>query len=319
MNIEPIKDFSNAYEWLERVQEMPPLIITAAINGGVQGKEANPAIPESPEEIAASTRDAYNAGASVAHIHARNPACLYENTCSSEVYLAINAKVRSLCPEIVINNSTGGGLTTRIEERFDVLKARPELASLNVGPDMVRMKLKPRGKPFLHEHEALSFDECTPYTYGFIDELVSRMNAAGVKPEMELYHPGQYWVTRELIRKGMIKPPYLFQFVMGYQTSSFPTPENLINLVNQLPPNARFSVIGIGMYQWLMTTMGIILGGNVRVGLEDNVYEGRGKLLASNARAVEKITGIAKELGRRIATPTEARELLGLSLKPSQY
>lgn len=312
-------DYSDAYEWMSKVNQFDPLIITVAINGGVQGKEYNDAIPETPDEIAQSAYDAYNAGASIIHIHGRNPKCLYYNSGDTEVYSEINRKVREKCPDIIINNTTGGGPITTTEDRFRILEAMPEMASLNLGPDMSRFKIKPRTEPIVHTHDGLSYDDCIPFTYGLIEKLATVMKNKVIKPEMELYQPGHYWVSQELIKKGLLEPPYLFQYIMGYQTSSFPTPENLIDLVKQLPEGAVFSTVGIGKYQWIMTTMGIILGGNVRVGLEDNVYLKRGIKLKSNAEAVEKIARIAQELGREIATPAQARKILGLSPIPRNY
>lgn len=312
-------DYLNPYEWMDKIGKFDPLIITIAVNGGVQGKEANTAIPEDPDEIAASAYDAYNAGASIVHIHGRNPECLYKNSGETEVYQEINRKVRDKCKEIIINNSTGGGPITTDEDRIRILNACPEMASLNLGPDMTRFRLKTRSAPLKHPHEGLFFDECMHATYGSIEKLAEIMKEKEIKPEMEIYHPGQYWVSQELIKKGLLKPPYLFQYIMGYQTSSYPTPKNLINLVEQLPKNSVFSTVGIGKYQWLMTTMSIILGGNVRVGLEDNVYIDKGVKLRSNMEAVEKIVKIARELGREIATPAQAREMLNISPNPRNY
>ncbi len=312
-------DYLNPYEWMDKIGKFDPLIITIAINGGVQGKEANPAIPETPDEIAASSYDAYNAGASIVHIHGRDPKCLYKNSGETEVYQEINCKVRYKCKDIIINNTTGGGPTTTAEDRMRILDACPEMASLNLGPDMTRFRLKTRPEPLKHPHEGLLFDECMPATYSSIEKLAATMKEKEIKPEMEIYHPGQYWVSQELIKQGLLKPPYLFQYIMGYQTSSYPTPKNLINLVEQLPENSVFSAVGIGKYQWMMTTLSIILGGNVRVGLEDNVYMDKGVKLRNNMEAVEKIVRIARELGREIATPVQAREMLNISQIPRKY
>lgn len=312
-------NYRDAFEWMEHIGKMPPLVITVAVNGGVQGKEANSALPETPEEIAQSTYEAYQSGASVVHVHGRDLNQLYNNSCNPDVYREINRRIRDKCPDIIINNSTGGGPATTMEERFLGLDAMPELASLNLGPDMLRFSLKPRQPPLPNPHNGLEFDTCTPYTYGMLEKLAQEMKKRAIKPEMELYHPGQYWVSNELIKLGLLEPPYLFQYVLGYQTSSYPTPESLMHLVNQLPLNSCFSVIGIGKFQWLMTTMGIILGGNVRVGLEDSIYLQRGVKLKSNAEAVTKIAGIAGELGREIASPQQARKIMGVSEIPSKY
>ena len=311
-------DFGNGYEWMDRVGKLPPLIITAAVNGGIQGKEVHPALPETPDEIAEATQAAYEAGASEVHIHGRNPNCLYECCEEAETYAEINRKVREKCPEIIINNTTGAGLTTSMEARFLCLDALPEVASLNLGPDMSRFNMPPRKPPCQHPHNGLEIDECVPFTYGKIEALAAKMVEKGIKPEMELYQPGHYWVSRELMKKGLVKPPYSFQFIMGYQTSSFPTPKNLIGLIEDLPEGSMFSTVGIGKFQWTMATMSIMLGGNVRVGLEDNLYLKRGQKLKDNVEAIEKIKRLAAEFNREIATPQQAREMLGLG-EPRQY
>jgi 3-keto-5-aminohexanoate cleavage enzyme len=145
------------------------------------------------------------------------------------------------------------------------------------------------------------------------------MKEHGNKPEMELYHPGMFWVFNDLVSQGLLDPPYDFQFVMGFQTSSFPTPANLLGLINELPPESMFFAIGVGPYQLPMTTLSIMLGGHVRVGMEDNLYYARGRKVKDNAELVARTVRIAKELNREIATPAEAREMLGISQKPSSY
>lgn len=312
-------EYGNSYSWMNKITRMDPLIITVAANGGIQGKEAHAGLPETPEEIAESACEAYNAGASIVHIHGRSPQNWAECTKDPEVYREINRRVREKCPEIIINNTTGGGPTTTMEDRFRCLDALPEMASLNMGPDMSRFRIGARLSPLPHPHDEQIFDECIPFTYGIIEDLARAMKERGIKPEMEIYHPGEYWPAREIIEKRLAEPPYLFQFVMGYQSSSFPTPENLLNLIRELPKGSVFSTIGIGKFQWIMTTMSILLGGNVRVGLEDNVYLSRGKKLKGNGEAVERIVRIARELNREIATPAQARAMLGVSAKPSSY
>lgn len=311
--------YTDSYKWMEQVSENKPLIITVAVNGGIQGKELHDQIPETPDEIAAETYDAYNAGASVVHIHGRNPNNFAMCTEDPNIYREINAKVRAKCPDIIINNTTGGGMTTPMEARFRCLEAKPELASLNMGPDMSKFKLPPRKPPLPHPHEGWDFDGCIPFTYKAIKALTKIMVENDIKPEMEMFNPGQYWVSRELIQEGLIKPPYLFQFVMGVQTSIFPTPWNVITMARELPEQSILCVAGIGMFQWQMVTLGMMLGGHIRVGFEDNLYLKRGQKLKSNAEAVEKAVRIAHELNRPIATPAQARELLGISKIPRSY
>lgn len=314
-------NYSDTYEWMARMRGdgLGPVIVTCALNGGVQGKEANDAIPETPEEIAQAAYDAYNAGAAAVHIHGRNPDNLSDTAMNPELMLEINAAVRERCPDLIINNTTGGGPSTTMEDRYDGLRARPELASLNMGPDMSRFVVKPRPGENGHGHDGFVYDDCIPFTYGIIGRLAALMLELDVKPELEIYHPGEYWVTQYLIEEGVLRPPYFHQFVMGYQTSSYPTPENVCALVRELPAGSVFSVCGIGQFQLPMTTMSILLGGHVRVGLEDNIYYSRGRKLAGNGEAVERAVRIAQDHNRAIATAAEAREILGLSPTPRQY
>jgi 3-keto-5-aminohexanoate cleavage enzyme len=312
--------FGDTYQWMDRVQSgLPPLMITCCLNGGVHGKEANQALPEKPEEIAASAYEAYNAGASVIHVHPRAPHDWTSTSGDGEFNLTVNALIRERCPDLVINNTTGGGPSTTMDDRFRMLDAIPEMASLNLGPDMSRFKIKERSEAFEHPHPEVEADVCIPFTYGIIEELATAMRKRGIKPELELYQPGEYWVSRDLIARGLIDPPYVHQFVMGYQTSMFPTPENVCRLIDELPTGSIFFVCGIGAFQLPLTTLSILMGGHVRVGLEDNVYYRRGLKFRSNGEAVERTVRIARELNREIATPAQARAMLGLSAEPRRY
>lgn len=313
MRADHLVRYADSYEWMEQVRAgLPPLMITCAVNGGVQGREANDALPERPEEIARQAKEAYDAGAVAVHVHARDPGNWAHTTGNPDVYREVNALIREACPELIVNNTTGGGPTTTMEARYRCLDALPELASLNMGPDMSRFRIAPRPEPLEHPHGGLVYDDCIPFTYGIIEQLARIMLEKDVKPELEIYHPGQYWVSRDLIERELVRPPYLFQYVMGYQTSSFPTPEHLCFLVRDLPAQSVFFACGIGPFQLPMTTMATLMGGHVRVGLEDNVYYSRGRKLRGNGEAVERAVRIARELNREVATPAQARELLGL-------
>ena len=169
------------------------------------------------------------------HIHGRDAGNFTNCTEDPSVYREINGLVREKCPNIIINNTTGGGPTTTMEARIACLDALPEMASLNLGPDMERFELAARKPPLAHPREAMLVDMCMPFTYGFIDELASVMREKGIKPELELYQPGQYWVSRGLIARGLIEPPYTHQFVMGVQTSSYPTPWNVLECCASCP------------------------------------------------------------------------------------
>lgn len=314
-------DFGDIYTWLEKTRrsDYAPLIVTCALNGGIQGREMNDALPETPAELAAQAKEAYDAGASIVHIHARNPDNLAQCVNWPEVFQEINARVREACPDLLVNNTTGGGPSMSMQERIDGLDARPELASLNLGPDMSQFRIPARPDTLPHPHDAQVYDECIPFTYGVIEQLAQIMLDRDVKPELEVYNPGQLWVTQHLLAKNLLEAPYLHQFVMGSQTGSYPTPENVISLVRDLPPGSIYAVCAIGPYQLPLTTLSTLMGGHVRVGLEDNIYYSRGRKLRGNGEAVERAVRIARELNREIATPAQARELLGVSAAPRQW
>jgi 3-keto-5-aminohexanoate cleavage enzyme len=145
------------------------------------------------------------------------------------------------------------------------------------------------------------------------------MKENGVKPELEVYNPGQFWIVNNLIQKGLMKKPYLIQFVMGFQTGSYPTPKNLLAFLDELPPQSIFEVIGVGTFQLPMIAMAIILGGNVRTGMEDTLHYQKGQLCKSNAELVERVVRLARELNREVANAMQARKILKISLQPSTY
>lgn len=311
--------YADTYEYLERVGKMPPVIICCACNGGVQGKESNAVLPETAEEIAESVGGAYDAGASMVHVHARDPQHLTRPATRTEVWLDVNRRIRERCANIIINNTTGGGPGMTMEERLQCLPARPEVASLNLTPDMSKFKLKERPSTFSDPHPEIVYDDCIPFSYKLVSQFAAAMKQHGVKPELETYHSGGSWVMRDLIAQGLIEKPYWVQTVMGYQTSSWATPENVINLIREFPEGSIWLTSGIGPHQLPMTTMALILGGHVRVGLEDNVYYKRGELAKGNAQLVERAVRLAHELGREVATPAQARDMLGLSASPTRY
>lgn len=314
-------DYRNPYEWMKRIKSstLPPLIICCAITGGIQGKESNPNLPETPEEQALQTYEAYQAGASMVHIHARDPQKWYNTSGDMGQYRLIHRLIREKCPDIIINDTTGGSWNMTVEERISSLDAQPEMASLNLGPDMYKMTLKERPATLPSPRPAMSANGCMPVTFAEITSFATAMKERGIKPEMEMYQPGQVWGVHDLIAQNLIDPPYLIQFVMGYTASSYATPANLLSLVNELPENSIFAVAGLGQFQLPMVTMSIVLGGHIRVGLEDNVYARRGELYQSNAQTVARVVRIAHELNREIATPAQARQMLGLSSTPTQY
>ena len=312
--------YTDSYDFMDKVVHgMAPLIVCVACNGGIQGKEANPHIPETADEIAESVQAAYDAGAVMVHVHARDPEDLTKCARQVGTWREVLGKIREKCPDIIINATTGGGPGMTMEERLSSVEAGPEVASLNLAPDMSKFKLKERRAPLSNPREALEIDECIPFTYGQIHQFASEMKQRGVKPELETYHPGCGWVVRYLIENGLIAKPYWIQTVMGYQTGSFPTVENVLQLLKEFPDSSLWLCSAIGPYQLPLTTLATLMGGHVRVGLEDNVYYSRGRKAKSNAELVERTLRIAKELNRPVANPAQAREMLGLPGKPSSY
>jgi 3-keto-5-aminohexanoate cleavage enzyme len=289
----------------------------------VQGKEVNPALPETPAEQAQSTFEAWNAGASIVHVHARradNPAAMSHD---AERYLEVNALIRERCSDIVINNTMSGDLIDTPDGhcRFEwgSLSARPEMVALDCGPVAYRLKLARREPPLTGRDEEVVVDDIFLTTFGELEALVDRMAELAVKPEFELYNSGQYSVLDALIQRPTVATPYLVQFVLGAQNANYATPMDLLHMVERLPPGSLFSTIGVGSQQLPLSALSIVLGGHVRVGLEDSLYYARGRKAASNAELVERVVELARLLGREVASPTQAREMLGLRAGPTAY
>jgi uncharacterized protein (DUF849 family) len=274
-------------------------------------KSQNPNLPTQPDEIAESVYKSYKAGASIAALHARRPDD--EATCNAAIYRDINTRVRAKC-DIVINNSTGGGSSG------DMLLKRPDglyennfeerLKGCEAGAEMATFD----GMTFVDVHGDKEILVVTPPSR--CEALVKRMSERGIKPEWEVFAPNHILqdVTR-LIQKGYDKPPYYINIVLGadkgFQGAMPYTHEVLNAMIAALPPQSIFCVSAIGPAQLPATTQAMLLGGHVRVGLEDNNYYRRGEL-ATNEQLVARTARIASELGLEIASPGEAREILGL-------
>jgi len=273
------------------------VIITVAQTGALVSKAQNPSVPEQPDEIAESAYDCYNEGAAIIHIHARDKDG--KPTGSAAVFKEIHQKIRARC-NVVIQDSTGGGPNLTIEQRTECLEAYPEMASLNMGT-MMRTLGPYAGTPFAN-------------TRGDIEAFVTRMNEFGVKPEMEVYNLTMFREVNNLIKKGLIKKPYYVDLILGmvYQGALEANPRYLPVYLQFLPADTLFNSLGVGAAQTPVATMGMILGGCVRVGLEDNIYYHKGELAKSNAQLVNRIVRIARDLGKEPVKPEEAREILGL-------
>jgi len=273
------------------------VIITVAQTGALVTKSMHPALPEKPEEIAESAYACYQAGAAICHIHARDQDG--RTTGSKEVFREIHDRIRNKC-NIIIQDSTGGGPNLSSEQRIECLYARPEMASLNMG-SLMRVSGPYAGTPFSNMRPD-------------IEAYVTRMQELGVKPEMEVYSHAMFREVNNLIEKGLVEKPYYINLVLGmkYQGAVEATPKHLSSLLDFLPADGIFNVTAVGAAQLTLSTMGMILGGCIRVGMEDNIYYRKGEIVKDNAQFVERAVRIARELNKEPATPQEARQILGL-------
>jgi 3-keto-5-aminohexanoate cleavage enzyme len=273
------------------------VIITVAQTGALVTKSMNPNLPEQPDEIAESAYACSQEGAAICHIHARDKEG--KTTGSKEVFQQIHDQIRAKC-SIIIQDSTGGGPNLSFEQRIECLYAKPEMASLNMGT-LMRVSGPHAGTPFANMRED-------------IETYVTRMSELGVKPEMEVYSHSMFREVENLIHKNLVAKPYYINLVLGmkYQGALEATPQYLNSLIDFLPEDAIFNVTAVGTAQLPLTTMGTILGGCIRVGMEDNIYYRKGDLAKSNAQLVARAVRIARELNKEPATPDEARRILGL-------
>lgn len=281
---------------------MPKIFITAATTGGNQKKASNPNLPEQPDEIAKDAYDCYNEGAAIIHIHARDP----EGNLSSDprIYRTIHEKIRAQC-DIILQDTTGGGPNLTLDQRLASLEADPEMASLNMGT-MVRLLAASKG--------TMNFNP--PWE---IERFAKGILEKNAKAEMEVYNPSMFRDVRNVVEKGLVKKPYYINLVIGinFQGGLDPVPQSLWMMINALPKldDVILNVSGVGRAQTVLTTLGMLMGANVRVGMEDNIYYGKGVLAKSNAQMVARTVRIARELGYEIASPKDAREILGVPYK----
>lgn len=277
------------------------VIITCALTGVLANRDQCPHIPYTPAEIAEEARRAYDAGASVVHIHARQDDGA--PTWEPRVFARIAEEVRARCP-IILNFSTGALDDDTTQQETFIRESRPEIAALNMGT-MNYAKYSPKRKSFV-------FDLVFPNTFGKITRLLSAMNDAGVKPELECFDAGHTNSIWPLYDMGALKRPTQFSFIMGV-LGGIPTSVEALQLQrNQIPPDSTWEVIGIGREQWRLIASALVLGGNIRVGLEDNFYLPDGTMAAGNGPLVEKAAQMVRDVGREVASVEEARALLSL-------
>lgn len=281
---------------------MRPVVITAALTGVLATRDQCPAIPYTPSEIAEEGRRAHQAGAAILHIHARNDDG--SATFEAGVYQEIRDRTRELCPDAILNFSTGGIGITREQRAASVAQVKPEVAALNMG-SMNYALYSPKKKKFYHDHVFAN-------PFKDIRYFVETMNQAGTLPEMEVFDTGHIHNAYPLRDLGLLGKIELYSLVMGVLGGIPATAQNLAHQVRQLPPGARWQTIGIGHGQWNLLGASIALGGNIRVGLEDNFYLPDQSMSQSNGDLVEAAVKLVEQMGHRPATVAETREMYGL-------
>lgn len=272
------------------MEGMEKLIVTVAPTGNVPTKEMNPSLPVTPEEIAECAAGCQEAGASLLHAHARD--AKGKPTLDPSVFCEIHERVTAKT-DLIVQISTGGraGMNTKARSAA-VRKIKPEMASLTTG--------------------SMNFpDRVYANPFDVIEHLAKVMQESGTKPEIEVFEPGMIANAALLVQRGLLSEPLHFDFVLGIRGALPATPKNLLFLSESVPTGSTWTVAATGRWQLPMAVMAIVMGGHVRVGLEDNIYYRKGQL-ATNEQLVSRIVRLAQEIGRPIATPGEAREILGL-------
>jgi uncharacterized protein (DUF849 family) len=289
-----------------------PVIITNSISGAVANRDQCPAIPYTPEEYAAEAKRAVDEGASMIHIHARTP----DGVPSYEIgdFAAITEAIRGAVDDVIVNYSTGA-IGVPLEKRIAYLRAlKPEVAALNMG-SMNYAKYSRRRGDFV-------FKAVFENSFDTIIELVTAMREEGIKPEHECFDAGHIANLDPLIHMGLLDEPLQISCVMGVTGGIRPNARNLAHMSEQIPggldgPN-NWGVIGISREQWMLVAASLTLGGNIRVGLEDNFYLPDGTMARSNGDLVAKARQMTEDVGRRAASVAEAREMLGVAREVSR-
>lgn len=271
-----------------------PVIITVAPTGPLTTRANHPELPVTPEEIGQAVADAAQAGAAVAHVHARDAHEL--PTADPSVYARIAEEIRQRC-DIVVQASTGVGLEVSCEERLEIIASG--------GVDVTMATLNPA---------SMTFGQGTftnpPW---FVDRLAELMKARRIQPELEIYDFGHVGLCTDLVARGLVEGPLQFSFVMGVRGGMPGDPALLPTLISMLPEGAIWQAIGIGRAQLPLSFAALALGGNIRVGFEDNVYFHKGQLAESNAQFVRRAVELVHAAGREVATPEYVRGRLGVT------
>src|SRR5918999_4428808 len=287
---------------------MDACVITCAMSGVAANRDQCPAIPYTPEDYAAEARRAADAGASVLHIHARYPDG--RPSYRVEEYRAITQAILAEVPDIIINYSTGA-IGIPMEERVHHITAlKPELGALNMG-SMNYAKYSPKRKAFV-------FDFVFENTFDDIIFLLERMKEAGVKPECECFDVGHVESVAPLVDLGVLAPPIQFSLIHGVLGGISATARNLAHMASVVPAGSTWGVNAISREQWTMVGAAAALGGNVRVGFEDNFYLPSGDMASSNGDLVDAAAQVVRLQGREVAEPAQARAMLSLPAEPDR-
>ncbi len=273
---------------------MEKLVISVGITGSRITRRQSPYIPITPGEIARSGIEAWRAGASILHVHVRDPKTEL-GTQDVTLFKEVVDQIRSQTNAILCLTTSGvPGRNLPTSERLQPLVLRPEMASLDAGSINLGENV------FLNPPE-------------FLESLAKETSAMGIMPELGVFECGMVYTCIRLMERGLLKPPLHFQFALGTQGGMPATAKSLLHLLEIIPQGSTWSVIENGMGLLPMAMMGIIMGGHVRVGLEDSLYYAKGVLAESNAQWVDRVVGLAKSYGREIAAPEEARRILSLT------
>jgi len=266
------------------------LIITVAPTGKKGTKQHHPRLPMTPAEIAEEVYWARQAGASIVHLHVRDS--LGKDSHNPQIFKETIELIRQRC-DIIIQISTSGNVEDSIEDRLAPLSLRPEMATLIAGTVNFQDEVFYSPKPYM-------------------ELAAEKMREYGVKPELDVMEIGAVNNAQVLAEKGLISSPIHFNLLFGLPGSIPASVRNVLYMVESLPPRSTWSLSAVGKWELPLTTMAILLGGHVRVGFEDNLYYRKGVKAESNAQLVERTARIARELGREVAFPAEAREILGI-------
>ena len=287
------------------------VIISCAVTGSADTPGRNPAVPVTPEQIAASALDAAKAGAAIVHVHVRDPKTT-KPSMETAHYREVMERIRAKNGDVLINLTTGPGARFTHDES-DPSKPGPG-SSLKSPADRVRHVVELKPDICSLDMGSLNMgDRVFVNTPSHLQAMAEAIKTAGVMPELEVFETGHLLLAKRFLEQGYVKPPGMFQICLGIAWGQPATPEAMTYMRNLLPPDSPWFAFGISLHQFPMVAQTVLLGGHPRVGLEDNIYLEKGKLAPSNAALVEKAAKIIAILGDHVATPGEARQILGLA------